>query len=60
MGDKLRKSYVAAGQSDGTYTVVIREGCRQIGTIPGFPSMDAAIDECARLQALDEEGTGCD
>jgi hypothetical protein len=59
MSDRLRKSYLAACQPDGTYTVVIRDGGRQIGTIPGFPNMNAAIDECTRLQVLDEEGGGC-
>jgi hypothetical protein len=50
-----RKSYHASYEHDGTYNVRVTEDLVLTQTIPGFATLDQALDECARLNALEEE-----
>jgi hypothetical protein len=52
---KERKSYVTSRQPDGTYAIEVREGGVPAGTIPGFGTMNQALDECARLNAMEAD-----
>jgi hypothetical protein len=50
-----RKSYVVTREPDGTYVIHVREDLHPAGVITGFPTMDRALDECARLNAQEDE-----
>jgi hypothetical protein len=50
-----RKSYHASYGHDGTYSVRVTEDLIPTQTIPGFATLDQALDECARLNAREEE-----
>jgi hypothetical protein len=50
-----RKSYVVAREPDGTYAIYVKEDLIPAGTITGFLTMDRALDECARLNAQEDE-----
>jgi hypothetical protein len=50
-----RKSYVVAREPDRAYAIYVKEDLQPAGTIMGFPSMDRALDECARLNAEEDE-----
>jgi hypothetical protein len=50
-----RKSYVVSRQPDGTYAIHVTEDLQPAGTIIGFLTMDRALDECARLNAQEDE-----
>jgi hypothetical protein len=49
-----RKSYHVSVGQDGTYNVRVTEDFIT-RTIRGFATLDQALDECARLNALEEE-----
>jgi hypothetical protein len=53
-----RKSYVATREVDGTYAIHVTKDAQPAGVIPGFPTMDKALDECARLNALEQDRDG--
>jgi hypothetical protein len=49
-----RKHYKAAKQADGTYTVIAEQGIGEpSASFPGFRTMEAALDEIARLEGID-------
>jgi hypothetical protein len=49
-----RKHYKVAMQADGTYTIIAEQGIDEpSASFPGFRTMDAALDEIARLEAID-------
>jgi hypothetical protein len=50
-----RKSYVVARESDGTYVINVREDLDSTAMISGFLTLDSALDECARLNAQEDE-----
>jgi hypothetical protein len=50
-----RKFYRASEQLDGTYAIHITEDGRPAGDIFGFLTMDRALEECARLNAEENE-----
>jgi hypothetical protein len=50
-----RKSYVATREADGTYVIRVTEDLHPAGMIPGFLTMDRALDECARLNSQEDE-----
>jgi hypothetical protein len=50
-----RKSYVVAREPDGTYAIYVKEDLQPAATIMGFLTMDRALDECARLNAQEDE-----
>jgi hypothetical protein len=50
-----RKSYAVAREPDGTYLIHVREDLSPAGTISGFLTLDRALDECARLNAQEDE-----
>jgi hypothetical protein len=55
-----RKSYVTVGRPDGTYSIETREGGLPAGTIAGVRTMDQALDESARLNAIEAEKERCE
>jgi hypothetical protein len=50
-----RKSYVVAREPDGTYVIHVKEDLSPAGIITGFLTLDRALDECARLNAQEDE-----
>jgi hypothetical protein len=50
-----RKSYAVARAPDGTYVIHVREDLSPAGMIAGFLTLDLALDECARLNAQEDE-----
>jgi hypothetical protein len=51
---RSRKQYRAAMQIDGTFTIIVDQGIDEHSiSIPGFATLDAALDEIARLEAID-------
>jgi hypothetical protein len=49
-----RRHYMAAMQADGTYTIIAHQGIDEPSiSLPGFATLDAALDEIARLEAID-------
>jgi hypothetical protein len=50
-----RKSYVVARDPDGTYAIHVPEDLRSARMISGFLTLDRALDECARLNAQEDE-----
>jgi hypothetical protein len=51
----LRKSYTVAREPDGTYVIHVRQDLSPAGMITGFLTLDLALDECARLNAQEDE-----
>jgi hypothetical protein len=48
------KHYKAAMQRDGSYTIIVEQDTDQpSASFPGFATLDAALDEIARLEAID-------
>jgi hypothetical protein len=48
-----RKRYKAAMQADGTYSIIVERGIDEPShSIPGFRTLEAALDEIARLEAI--------
>jgi hypothetical protein len=51
---RARKHYKVAMQADGTYTIIAHQGIDEPSIeLPGFATLDAALDEIARLEAID-------
>jgi hypothetical protein len=48
-----RKSYVARREPDGTFAIHVSEDLLPIDVIRGFPTLDSVLDECARLNDLE-------
>jgi hypothetical protein len=48
-----RKSYVARRELDGTYAIHVSEDLLSIEVISGFPTLDSVLDECGRLNDLE-------
>ena len=53
-----RKSYAVGRQADGTYAIMVRQNDFLVGVVPGFSTLDVALDERERLDALDNWGDG--
>ena len=53
-----RKSYAVERQADGTYAIMVRQNDFLVGVVPGFPTLDAALDERGRLDAFDCRSEG--
>ena len=49
-----RKTYAVARHANGSYTILVRQYDFLLGEIPGFPTLDAALDERARMDAREE------
>jgi hypothetical protein len=49
------KFYRVSGQPDGTYAIHVTEDAQPAGTIFGFLTMERALEECARLNAEENE-----
>ena len=54
MVDDERKTYAVAKHADGSYAILVRQYDFLLGEIPGFPTLDAALDERARMDAREE------
>ena len=54
MMDDDRKTYAVARHADGSYAILVRQYDFLLGEIPGFPTLDAALDERARMDAREE------
>ncbi len=50
-----RKSYVVTREPDGSYVIHVREDLHPARMISGFGTLDGALDECARLNAQEDE-----
>jgi len=50
-----RKTYAVAREPDGTYAIIVRQDDFLIGLVPGFPTLDVALDERARMDADEHE-----
>ena len=50
-----RKSYAVTREADGTYSIIVRQEDFLVGLVPGFPTLDAALDERARMDARKDE-----
>jgi hypothetical protein len=45
---------MAAMQADGTYIIIVHQGSNEpSASFPEFATLDAALDEIARLEAID-------
>ena len=53
-----RKSYAVERQADGTYAIMVRQNDFLVGVVPGFSTLDAALDERGRLDAFDCRSEG--
>ena len=52
--DDERKTYAVAKHADGSYAILVRQYDFLLGEIPGFPTLDSALDERARMDAREE------
>jgi hypothetical protein len=48
-----RKSYVARREPDGTYAIHVSEDLLPIDIVRGFSTLDSVLDECGRLNDLE-------